>query len=360
MRLVFAFGFLGAACAGSGHTEPSAGNDASAMGSSDSTNDGATQTTGLPDSSVSDAPGVVTNEGSTVSDARVTDESGSALCLDAGSSSLTYDEQVLCDRPVVFLAMNGTAGSEPDLTGHGNAGAYQGGQPASATLPNGDSCADFNGSSQYLKVPSSATFSIPTTGSLTWEGWIEPDVLQFAHESDGYVDWMGKCASYSPTCEWEARMYDSTNSQGRCNRMSAYVFNPSAGLGSAADWQPTCGLVSAGQWYHVVGEYTTLGQPADCTGTSMYPGSIDIWVNGVKWDQATHNPTGCMSQYSVIPEANASPINVGTMALDTWFPGAVGKVAIYGYLLSATQIAAHYRAMTGQSPAGSCADMCSL
>jgi hypothetical protein len=35
-----------------------------------------------------------------------------------------------------------------------------------------------------------------------------------------------------------------------------------------------------------------------------FPGSIDIWVNGVKWNQAVHNPTGCMSQYSVKPPAN--------------------------------------------------------
>jgi hypothetical protein len=30
---------------------------------------------------------------------------------------------------------------------------------------------------------------------------------------------------------------------------------PTAGLGSAADWQPACGLIQAGQWYHVVGQH---------------------------------------------------------------------------------------------------------
>jgi hypothetical protein len=25
-------------------------------------------------------------------------------------------------------------------------------------------------------------------------------------------------------------------------------------------------------------------------------------VNGVAWSQSNHNPTGCMSQYNVIPE----------------------------------------------------------
>ena len=69
------------------------------------------------------------------------------------------------------------------------------------------------------------------------------------------------------------------------------MFNPSAGLGSAADWQPTCGLIQAGQWYHVVGEYTTLSQPSDCQNAAKYPGSINIWVNGVQWNhRATARP----------------------------------------------------------------------
>jgi hypothetical protein len=219
----------------------------------------------------------------------------------------------------------------------------------------------FNGSSQYLTIPSKASLSIPTTHNLTWEGWIRPDVLQFPNDGgSGYVDWMGKCQDYSPTCEWEARMYTTTNAESRCNRISAYVFNPSANLGSAADWQPTCGLIQAGHWYHVVGEYTTLSQPSDCTNTAMYPGSINIWVNGVEWNHASHGQTGCMSQYSVVPTAGSSPLNIGTMAMDGWFPGAIGKVAIYDHLLTAAQITAHYQAMTTQSPTGSCANNCSF
>jgi hypothetical protein len=227
-------------------------------------------------------------------------------------------------------------------------------------MPNGDQVADFNGSSQYVSVPTSAAFSIPTTGNLTWEAWIRPDVLQFPNDSNGYVDWMGKCEDYSPTCEWEARMYSTTNSENRCNRMSAYVFNSSAGLGSAADWQPVCGLIQAGSWYHIVGEYTTSTQPSDCQNASSYPGMIDIWVNGVKWSHSSHGQTGCMSQYNVRPTANNSPLNIGTMAMDAWFPGAIGKVAIYDKLLTAAQVTAHYRAMTGASPSGSCGNTCSF
>jgi len=280
---------------------------------------------------------------------------------DGGNAALSaYDQLVLADHPVGYFALNRSPGAEPDLTGNGPGGSYRGGGvPALVDLPNGDRAADFDGLRQYLTIPSRPSFSIPTTGNLTWEGWMRPDVLQFpADGGGGYVDWMGKCADYAPTCEWEARMYDTTNPQNRCNRLSAYVFNPGAGLGSGADWQPVCGLFQPGQWHHVVGEYTTLAQPAACPNAATYPGSINIWVDGIPWSQAAHNPTGCMSQYNITPTANGSPINVGSMALDTWFAGAVGKLAIYDYLLNQAQVTAHYQAMTGQAPNGSCGNTC--
>ena len=282
---------------------------------------------------------------------------GGASC----GSPASYDAAVLCDDPVAFWGMTAKGASENDLTGKGNTGKYMGGTPKIATLPNGEGAADFDGATQYLTVPSSAAFSIPTTHRLTWEAWIRPSVLQFPHDSStNYVDWMGKCDQYSPTCEWEARMYDTTTSEGRCNRLSAYAFNSSAGLGSSADWQPVCGLLQASAWYHVVGQYTTLEQPADCANTSAYPGSIDIWVNGVKWDHASHGQTGCMSQYKVVPAAKGSALNIGTMALDTWFQGAIAKVAIYDHALTPAQIASHYTKMTGNQPKGACADTCSF
>lgn len=270
-----------------------------------------------------------------------------------------YNQIVLADRPVAFWAMSHSQGIEPDLSGHAANGTYRGGNLPLATLPNGDPAADFNGANRYLTIPSAPGMSIPTTHQLSWEGWIRPDVMQYPHaSSSGYVDWAGKCQNYAPDCEWEARMYTSVNPQNRCNRLSAYVFNPSAGLGSGADWQPNCGLLQAGQWLHVVGEYQTLTTPAGCD--PAYPGSINIWVNGVPWNQPVHSPTGCMSQYKIIPRSGNSPLNIGTMALDTWFSGAVGKVAIYNYLLSQQQINAHFSGMTGTQPSGSCSNSCTI
>jgi len=278
-----------------------------------------------------------------------------------GAPASAYDQAVLADGPVAYWAMNRSPASEPDLTGRTSAGTYRGGGSTPlVAMPNGDQAADFDGASQYMSVPSNAAFSIPTTHSLTWEAWIRPDTLQFPKNSSGYVDWMGKCQDYGPTCEWEARLYNTTNSENRCNRFSAYVFNPSAGLGSGAYWQPTCGLIQAGQWYHVVGEYTTLSQPSGCQNATQYPGVVAIWLNGVPWNQSSHGQTGCFSQYNVVPAANDSPLNVGTMAMDAYFQGAIGKVAIYDKLLAQAQITSHYTMMTGKAPTGSCASDCSF
>jgi hypothetical protein len=283
---------------------------------------------------------------------------------DAGGSApggSDYDAVVLADDPVMYLAMSALSGTEPDLTGHGHEGTYHGGTTESATLPNGDHGADFVGNPHYVSVPSSAALSIPTTKNLTWEAWIRPDVLQFDDDSSGYVDWMGKCEDYSPTCEWEARMYNMTNSSNRCNRLSAYAFNPTADLGSGAYWEAgTCGTIQAGSWYHVVGEYSTEQTPSGCSNADEFPGGIDIWVNGVKWNHASHGDTGCMSQYDVKPEAKSSALNIGTMAKDAWFQGSIAKVAIYGVRLTNEQVAHHYQVMTGKAPTGSCASTCSF
>ena len=273
-----------------------------------------------------------------------------------------YDAAVLADHPAAFWDMRAAGRTEPDLTGHGHTGRYRRGAPAHARLPDGEQAAAFTGTGEYLSVPSSAAFSISTTKHLTWETWIQPRLLHFTRANDpsgaGYVDWMGKCENYAPNCEWEARMYSSVNGEGRCDRLSAYVFNPNAGLGGSADWQPNCNLLKGGQWLYVVGEYQTQSTPSDCR--SAYPGTINIWVNGVAWNPFYHSPTGCMSAYHTKPRHGNSPLDIGTMAFDTWFPGTVGKVAIYDSLLSQAQIRAHFAAMTGVRPSGGCANSCTI
>jgi hypothetical protein len=250
--------------------------------------------------------------------------------------------------------MTGAASTEPDLAA-GNTAAYKGGQPSVTTMPDGDAAPVFNGATQYLSIPSRAAYSIPATGQLTWEAWIRPDTVNMPHNTGGYVNWMGKAQGYSPNCEWEARLYNQNTT--RPSRLSAYAFNNTCGLGSGAYWQPAdTTVIQPGRWYHVVGEYQTLTTPPQCD--PAHPGTIAIWVNGVPWDSAVHGTTGCMSQYGITPAAASSPVNIATTALDSWFKGAIAKVAIYGTLLTQAQISAHYTDMTGLAPTGACTATC--
>ena len=285
---------------------------------------------------------------------------GHSQLLNTALLNNSYDQIILNDHPVLYLAMNTPSGIENDLSNHGLLGAYLGGIPNLVSMPNGDMAVDFNGNSEYVTVPSNSSLSISTTHSLTWEAWIRPDTLQMPGAINaGYVNWIGKCVN--PQCEWQGRMYNTNNTQNRINRISGYVFNLSGGLGSGSDWQPNgVGIIQAGQWYHVVVEYTTLTQPSVCSNTGQYPGSINFWLNGVEWNQSFHGQTGCMSQFNIAPTAGSAPLTIGTIAQASWFQGAIGKVSVYNYLLTQNQINSHYTAMTTLNPSGSCASTCSF
>jgi hypothetical protein len=274
----------------------------------------------------------------------------------APAAERSYDAHVLADDPVAYWTLDGSA---EDATAAGrHDGAFRGGAPGRVSLPNGDTAARFDGATQFVEVPTSRAFSISTTGALTWEIWVRPDTLNFPETTNGYVDFLGKCAEYAPSCEWEGRFYGKAAGTARAGRISAYAFNPSAGLGSGDYWQGRPGTVRARQWLHVVAQYQTRSTPPGCDPT--YPGTVKIWVNGVPQNFTEHAPTGCLSQYGVQPRAGDSPLTIGTLAEDSWFAGGIGKVAVYDRLLPASAVAAHYRLMTGQDPEGHCEDLCTL
>ncbi len=246
------------------------------------------------------------------------------LATAAVSAHAEYNDVILADKPVMFLGMDTPGSAQSDLSGNGNSGSYVGGTPGSAALPNGDKAADFNGSSQYLTVPASPALSVPTSKALTIESWIRPDVLNFSHtENEGFVYWLGK-GNPGQGYEYANRMYSYANTAGRPNRISDYQWNASGGLGSGAYFQEP---VTAGQWIYVV---DTI---------DMSKGTIAIYKNGVL------KGTVPLSQYNVTPATTQSPFNVGTRNNNSYFQGAVGKVAVYNRILTSAQIAAHYSAM---------------
>jgi Concanavalin A-like lectin/glucanases superfamily len=245
-----------------------------------------------------------------------------------------YDRQVLSLNPVMYLALaHPSAQGEPDLSGHGHNGSYlpAGQLPGTAVLPNGDPAASFDGQSQFVEVPSAPQLSVTGTGCLTVEAWIQPATLQFPRQQGtGYVYVLGK--GTAGKYEYALRMYSKVNTEVpvRPNRVSAYAWNLTGGLGSGSYFQDP---VVPGAWMmvaFVINAQPSAGWPA---------GYISIYKNGVL------RGTVSLSQYQVTPQASTAPLRIATRELESYFQGAIGKVAVFNYILSLSQIQSTYNAM---------------
>lgn len=246
-----------------------------------------------------------------------------------------YDRQVLSLRPVLYLTLGESSSAlESDLSGNGHNGIYMPDtyRPGIARLPNGDPATVFDGVNQYVEVPSAKALSITDTGCLTVEAWFRPDVLQFRHdEGSGYVYILGKGSDGKQ--EYALRMYSYSNSERppRPNRISAYVFNLSGGEGSGTYFQDR---IQPGEWIMV----TVV---VDSRTSAAWPhGYISIYKNG----QRRGEPVS-LSQFHVTPEASNAPFRIATRDLESFFEGAIGKVAVYDTVLSDQDILATYEAM---------------
>lgn len=258
-----------------------------------------------------------------------------AATVKAAASPATdaYDKQVLSLDPVLYVTFPSSSSTETDASGNGNAVVFlpAGGPAVKVPMPNGDMAAQFNGTDQYLQVPSSNALSLADTGCMTIEAWLRPATLQFPHEEGtGYVYVLGKGAPGE--YEYAIRMYSETNTEVpvRPNRISGYVFNLVGGLGSGAYFQQK---VLVGQWIMVtvvMDEKASAGWP---------DGYIALYRDGDLEDQVS------MKQYDVTPHAGDAPFCIGTRDNDSYFEGAIGKVAVYDRILTSSQIAATYNAM---------------
>lgn len=251
-----------------------------------------------------------------------------------------YDQQVLSLCPVLYLPLGGRPSSAADLSGHQHRVSYESaGRPlGTARLPNGDPATVFDGNGQYVQVPSFKALSVTGTGALTVQAWIRPAVLQFPHEEgSGYVYILGKGTSGRQ--EYAMRMYSYANSEvpPRPNRISAYAFNLAGGLGSGAYFQDKV----------LPGEWIMITFVLDSRPSAAWPdGYISIYRNGV--------PSGgpvSLGQFNVVPQSADAPFRIGTRDLNSFFAGAIGKVAVYDSVLSDREILATYQAMVSASPA---------
>ena len=146
--------------------------------------------------------------------------------------------------------------------------------------------------------------------------------------------------------EWAARIYgsDNTDVPWRGNRISGYAFNVAGGRGIGSYVQDE---VTACDWIHYVLVINTTPQdPSD-------PGYTKIYLDGSgampePWDDMDSlleywpDPT---TPHLVQPGDGNAPLRVGTRDFNSFFLGAIGKVAVFDYELSPEQIQSHFAAM---------------
>jgi hypothetical protein len=238
-----------------------------------------------------------------------------------------YDRTVLTYSPVAYWALDPSI--PYDYSGHNLTGVFNN-SPSATILPNGDTVSVFNGINQYFTIGENNYLEIIRTGILTIEAWMRPDTLQFDNwEGTGYVYWMGK--GYNNEQSWAARMYNYNNTEGRPNRISGYAFNLTGGLGAGSYFQDN---VTIGEWILYTLTINTVNV------SSTFPtGYTKIFKNGIVRGQNS------LIGYNVIPQNGTAPMRIGTRQLQSFFKGAIGKVAVYGYELNSTQLQIHFNCM---------------
>jgi lysophospholipase L1-like esterase len=260
------------------------------------------------------------------------------------------DVAVLSDDPVAYFPLDAT-GTTLDANG-GPLVATPHGIVRAATMPNGDPAVAFDGASSYFEVPDHPSISAATTGALTVEAWVRPDVLDFPTAEGAttapYVYFAGKGTTGQHECA--ARIYsahadDGTTASSSPGRVMGFVFNLSGGIAPGVDWQGgvantdggTPPALTAGAWFHYALVVDTVN--LDSNGD----GSLKLYRNGVLVDH--------IATTGIALGNGAAPLRFGTRDLNSFFQGAIGKVAVYDKALPAARLLAHVRAMTGTFPA---------
>jgi hypothetical protein len=260
-----------------------------------------------------------------------------ALAYKEIGRSAAYRDGVLAKGPVGYWRLGEDAGpTAADETSNGHDGCYLGNPTlgtAGAIDGDPDTAVQFNGT-DYVEIPDSEDFSQPTSGAgLTVEAWLRPDRLQFPGDTkDPYVYWLGKGAAGER--EWAFRFYSQDST--RPNRISAYLWSPTAVLGAGAYFQDT---LVPGEWIHVVACY----EPGDKdTGAGVH-----IYKDGVH-RLGPPSPGTLYRNYNVEPRHRTSPLRLATRDFASFFIGALDEVAIYPRVLSAEEIEENY--LNGSGP----------
>ena len=161
--------------------------------------------------------------------------------------------------------------------------------------------AAFNGSTGFVRVPPAVAFN--ATNRVSLEAWIKPTSLP---ASGVFRSVMTKAESYA--LQFNGPRLELTIIQS----------------GTRRRLQTPSGVIVAGGTYHVVGTFD---------GTTQR-----LYVNGTQVASAALSGSAT---------TNGNALMIGSWdGSSEFFNGTIDEPAVYGAVLSATQVAAHYRAGT--------------
>ncbi len=246
-----------------------------------------------------------------------------------------YHERVLAKHPIAYWRLGEAKGSTAfDATKNRHNGTFHGTpgySEAGAIRHDPNTAINLDGHGSYVEIPDSKDFSQPTSGQgLTVEVWIRPDILAFEGETkDPHIHWLGK--GNTEQYEWAFRFYSKEST--RPNRISAYIWNPTGGLGAGAYFQDT---LKPGEWIHVVACY----DPGD---ESNPKAGVSIYKNGVLRGGPATQPGALYRAYNVVPVHGSAPLRLGTRDLKSFLIGGLDEVAIYPRVLKSAEILENYK-----------------
>jgi glucose/arabinose dehydrogenase len=221
------------------------------------------------------------------------------------STGADYRATVLGDGPVGYWRLGEASGTTAaDETG-ANPGTYLNSPTlgvAGALKGSSNTAASFNGSSQSVDVPSSASLNASTGVSV--EAWVKPTTMPGA----GGTGTIAMKATDPPYAYW-LQVIDTGGAKF------------GVGVGGVNHPLSAAGVVTTGSWYHLVG---------------TYDGSVQrLYVNGRL--VASQALTGNV-------DSVAGDFRIGTTHTTEWFNGAIDDVAVYNKALTPGQVQSHYEA----------------
>jgi hypothetical protein len=225
-----------------------------------------------------------------------------------------------------------------DISGRAHHGQIGGVTPTPNRFCAPDRALFFDGVASVLTIPRHDDFSVNTTGYLSISAWIRPEgttltpqgELVFARsQGSGYVHWLGKGDRYGAhgNQEWSFRIYSAGNTEGRHNRLSAYVFRYRGGKGPGSHVEEP---VASGGWIHLVAVFSKPHH------------QLKLFKNGVLRDVDGFGPQASYPIADPDVRSGDAPVRIGSQDGDSYFRGAIDDVYFYNRMLRDEEIAALY------------------